>query len=92
MYYANYPMTLYFQIEFVRLCCTLYARNVIKNSIKNRRENSAVKRKYYDNPEPQKKHKKGNERRSLNRKNKFRERKTNGRKKLLITLENVINK
>ena len=51
-----------------------------------------MKRKYYDNPEPQKKHKKVNVRRSLNRKNKIRERKTNGRKKLLITLENVINK
>ena len=92
MYYANYPTTLYFQIELVRLCCALHARNAIRNSIKNRRENSAVKSKYYDNPEPEKKYKKGDVRRSLNRKIKIRERKTNGRKKLLITLENVINK
>ena len=58
MFYVNHPMALFFQIQFIRVIFTLHARNKIKASIKNRRKNSAVKRKHHDNPEPQKEYKK----------------------------------
>ena len=38
VYYINYPMTLYFQIQLIRSGCTLNSRNRIKSSIKNKRE------------------------------------------------------
>ena len=58
MFYVNHPMALFFQIQFIRVIFTLHARNKIKASIKNRRKNSAVKRKHHDNTEPQKEYKK----------------------------------
>ena len=51
-------MILYFQIRFIKVSCTLHVKNKIWNSIKIRRKNSAMKRKYHDNPEPQKEYKK----------------------------------
>ena len=56
--YPNYPMTLYFQTQFNRVSCTLHARKRIRNPIKNRKRNSAMKMKYHDNPEPGKEYKK----------------------------------
>ena len=47
-----------FEIQFIRISFDLYGRNRILDSIKNRRKNSAVKREYHDNPEPQKKYSK----------------------------------
>ena len=50
-------MTLYFQLQFIRVSCTVDTRNKIRNSIKNREINSAIKRKNY-NPERQKQYEK----------------------------------
>ena len=58
VYYANCPITVYFQIQFIRVSCILNARNKITNSIRNRRKNSAMKIKYHDNPESQKEYEK----------------------------------
>ena len=44
VYYANYSMTLYFEIEFIRVSCTLYARKKNKIPIKSCRNNSTVKK------------------------------------------------
>ena len=59
-------MALYFEINFNRVIYTLQAGNRVWNSIKHRRKNSALKRKYHDNPEPQKEQKKGTMRKTLN--------------------------
>ena len=40
VYYANYLMTLYFQIQFIRVSCTLHAR---LGTQKTRRTNSTMK-------------------------------------------------
>ena len=64
--YPNYPMTLYFQTQFNRVICTLHARKIIRNSIKNKKTNSAMKMKYHDNPEPGIEYKKRNIKKPLN--------------------------
>lgn len=40
-------------MQFIKVSFTFHATNKIKNSIKSRRNYSAIKRKYDDNPEPQ---------------------------------------
>ena len=64
--YPNYPMTLYFQTQFNRVICTLHARKIIRNSIKNKKTNSAMKMKYHDNPEPGIEYKNRNIKKTLN--------------------------
>ena len=75
VYHANYPKALYFQIQFIRLGCTLDARNRIKNSIKIGEKIllSKVSTMIIQNQ-------KGNIRKISNWKNNIRERKTKGKK------------
>ena len=40
--------------QFIEVSFTLYARNRIMDSVKNRIKNCVMKRKYHDNQEPQK--------------------------------------
>ena len=76
----------YFQIQFIRVCCTLHGRNSIRNSIKNRRKimlwkgNTMVIQNHKKNMEEV------NMRKILNWKK--RERKTKKRKKFL-SLKNL---
>ena len=37
VYHLHFPINLYFQIQFIRVSCTLHEKNRIRNSIKNRR-------------------------------------------------------
>ena len=64
VYYTNYPMTLYFQIQFNRVTCTLHVRNRVKNSIKIRRKNNIKSEKEY-------KRKKNQEKKVFNKVQKF---------------------
>ena len=54
VYYTNYPMTHYFQIYFIRVSCTLNARDRMRTTIKNINKILAKKVKYHDNPVPKK--------------------------------------
>ena len=85
-------MTLYFQTQFNRVICTLHARKIIRNSIKNKKTNSAMKMKYHDNPEPGIEYKNRNIKKTLNWKQNIRVRKTRGRKTFLIKLKTSITK
>lgn len=49
-----YSMILCFQIQFITVTFILHARNIIMNLIKVRRNFTTMKRKYHDNPKPQK--------------------------------------
>ena len=42
VYYSNYPMNLYFQVQFLKLKCTENAKITIKNALKSDR-----KKKYH---------------------------------------------
>ena len=42
VYYSNYPMNLYFQVQFLKLKCTENAKIKIKNALKSDR-----KKKYH---------------------------------------------
>ena len=78
-------MALYFQTQFIRVSCTLYARKRIRNPIKNRKINSAKKMKCHDNPEPGKEYKKNKYKKTPElKKKKIRVRKTRERKTFLI--------
>ena len=57
VYYTNYPMTLYFQIQFNRVTCTSHARNRVRNSIKIRRKNNIKLEKEYKRKKNQEKKK-----------------------------------
>lgn len=84
-YYADYPITLYFQIQSISVTFSLYARNKIRNSIRNRRKNSTMKRKYHDNPKPQKKYKKRKYKENPELKKEYQRKKNQAR-------QNVFNK
>ena len=58
VYYNAYPLTLYFQMQFIKLDCTVNARIAIKCSLKKEillargyRDLKAKKKKYHDEPE-----------------------------------------
>ena len=36
--YSNYPMTLYFQVQFLKLKCNENAKSTIKNTLKSERK------------------------------------------------------
>ena len=62
VYYNTYPLTLYFQVQFMKVHCTENAKNAIKSLLKKeglseRRERdlNTRKRKYHDDPEKKKK-------------------------------------
>ena len=38
VYYSNFPMTLYFQVQFLKLKCTDNAKIKIKNALKSERK------------------------------------------------------
>ena len=38
VYYSNFPMTLYFQVQFLKLKCTDNAKSKIKNALKSERK------------------------------------------------------
>ena len=40
VYYSNYPMTLYFQIQFLKLKCTENTKSTIKSALKSERKKS----------------------------------------------------
>ena len=44
-------MTLNFSIQFIKVSSILDAKNGIRSSIKDRRSNCAIKKKYYGNTE-----------------------------------------
>ena len=57
VYYNTFPLTLYFQVEFLKVHSTATAKNATKSELKKerlsaRRERGllAKKRKYHDNP------------------------------------------
>ena len=51
VYYLNYPMTLYFQVQFLKLKCTDNAKSTIKNALKNERKKKVSSLKYLQGPE-----------------------------------------
>lgn len=59
-------MTCYFHVHFIKVNCTVDVRNGVKNSIKNRKNNSAMKKKCHDNPKLQKQYEKQNTRKIRN--------------------------
>ena len=65
VFYPNYAMTLWCQIQSIRLSYTLEARNRITNSIESRKKTSD-KKKYHANPSTKKEYEKENTRRILN--------------------------
>ena len=82
MYFANYPVALYFQIKFIRLICTLHAKNRITNSIGNRRKSSSLRRKYYGNLELQKGYKNRRYKEIPEMKKEYQKKKNEGKKKV----------
>ena len=50
VYYSNYPTTLYFQVQFLKLKCTDNANSAIKNALKKERKKSTLL-KYHQGPE-----------------------------------------
>ena len=50
VYYSNYPMTLYFQIQFLKLKCTEKTKSTIKSALKCERKKkvSSLKKKYQE--------------------------------------------
>ena len=42
VYYSNYPMTLYFQVQFLKIKCTDNADSAIKNELKSERKKSIL--------------------------------------------------
>ena len=58
VYYNVYPMTLYFQLQFIKVHCTVNANSAIKCllkkerlSSKRQRDLNLQKRQYHENPE-----------------------------------------
>ena len=51
VYFSNYPMTLYFQVQFLKLKCTDNAKSTIKNVLKSERKKKASSLKYQQGPE-----------------------------------------
>ena len=68
-------MTLYFQFQFIKLSCPLDVGNGIRNSIKNRKNNSAMKKKCYDNPELRKQYEKRKYKKNSELKKKYQRKK-----------------
>ena len=56
VYYSNYPIILYFQVEVLKLKCTENAKNRIKNALNSERKKEvlSLKRKYDQIPEKKK--------------------------------------
>ena len=57
VYYNAFPLTLYFQVQFIKVHCTANVKNTIKCAIKKERLSArqekdllATKRKYHDDP------------------------------------------
>ena len=42
VYYSNYPMTLYFQLQFLKLKCTENTKSTIKSALKSERKKKKV--------------------------------------------------
>ena len=42
VYYSNYPMTLYFQIQFLKLKCTENTKSTIKSALKSKRKKKSI--------------------------------------------------
>ena len=42
VYYTNYPMTLYFQVQFLKLKCNENAKSTIKNALKSDRKKKVL--------------------------------------------------
>ena len=57
VYYSNYPIILYFQVEVLKLKCTENAKNRIKNALNSERKKEvlSLKTKYDQIPEKKKK-------------------------------------
>ena len=62
VYYNIFPLTLYFQVQFIKFPCTATAKNAIKYELKKdqlsarwEKDLLAKKRKYLENPEMKKK-------------------------------------
>ena len=53
VHYPNYPVNLYFQIQFLKLKCTENTKNTMKSALKNERKKkvSSLKKKYHHGPE-----------------------------------------
>ena len=67
VYYSNYPMNIYFQVQFLKLKCTENTKNTIKNALKSEikkkvlllkkailprtKKMPGAKEKYYRDPE-----------------------------------------
>ena len=51
VYYSNYSMTLYFQVQFLKLKCTENAKSIIKNALKSERKKKVSSMKYHQGPE-----------------------------------------
>ena len=51
VYYSNYPMTLYFQVQFLKIKCTDNANSAIKNELKRERKKKVSFPKYHHGPE-----------------------------------------
>ena len=60
VYYNTFPLTLYFQVQFIKVHCTATAKNTIKSGLKKerlsaRREKDLLaKKRKYDNTEKKK--------------------------------------
>ena len=46
VYYSNYPMTLYFKAQFLKLKCTENAKSTIKNVLKSETKSFIITEKY----------------------------------------------
>ena len=53
VFYSNYPMTLYFQVQFFKLKCTDNAKSIIKMhwKLKERKRLSSLKKRYHQGQE-----------------------------------------
>ena len=61
VYYINCPMTMYFQVQFLKITCSAYTISSIKNLQNNERQTARkrkMKRKYQDSPETKKEYQK----------------------------------
>ena len=59
VYYNVFPLTLYFQVHFIKVHCAAIAKNAIKSELKKerlsaRQEKDLLAKKYHENPEKKK--------------------------------------